>query len=469
MYSYVLKADTKTDSLSIECNWCVKQCQKVEEGEVIANIKGKRINAEQSGYVWLNKQSLNKLYLSISSNTTKYVSRRDNLVFEVYDTFEDLKTFHPDSDKFYLDFYKNKNYLKKDETLACIRKDGKELLIKAEEDGYYVTDFESIKANYDEAPNIVYVRYDSKLGYITKEPINEIQPEKDAFTGKLSLSMRKSFNKLEFKNNLTSLSESLHNCLFCLDISREYRIFLVSAPYIINSSKRASFINFEIQDSECLISFIHPKREYKLQSGDKITLLFSNNQVLEYKFNTSSKILDSIYNIQKCVLTEDELNCFCNEKFLKARIEFADGSEPRTYNFDEKDYFADICTLQHIYSNAFRKAVMNANITLPTGKPEEEVASDDTSTASSCYVYLMFDTTTNFYKIGISNNPEYREKTLQSEKPTILKICSKKYPHRKIARAIEKALHETFQSCHVRGEWYNLSDGDVNMIIETLT
>lgn len=465
MYSYVLKADTKNDSLSIECNWCVKQCQKVEEGEVIANIKGKRINAEQSGYVWLNKQSLNKLYLSISSNTTKYVSRRDNLVFEIYDTFEDLKTFHPDSDKFYLDFCKNKNYYKKDEPLSCVRKGGKELLIKAEEDGYYVTDFErSIRTSfYDEAPNIIYTRYDSELDYCTRGLVLDINAIKDAFTGRLSLKMREAFRK---SFNFLSYS-AYQKYAYTLDF---WRCFMDDSPFNLRfPASRNSFFTFEIQDSECLICFIHPKREYKLQSGDKITLLFSNNKVLEYKFNTSSKILDSIYNIQKCVLTGDELNCFCNEKFLKARIEFADGSEPRTYNFDEKDYFADICTLQHIYSNAFRKAVMNANITLPTGKPEEEVALDDTSTASSCYVYLMFDTTTNFYKIGISNNPEYREKTLQSEKPTILKICSKKYPHRKIARAIEKALHETFQSCHVRGEWYNLSDGDVNMIIETLT
>lgn len=29
-----------------------------------------------------------------------------------------------------------------------------------------------------------------------------------------------------------------------------------------------------------------------------------------------------------------------------------------------------------------------------------------------CYVYLMNDTTNNYYKIGISKNPTYREKTL---------------------------------------------------------
>ena len=40
-----------------------------------------------------------------------------------------------------------------------------------------------------------------------------------------------------------------------------------------------------------------------------------------------------------------------------------------------------------------------------------------------CYVYLMFDAKTKLYKIGISNAPEWREKTLQSEKPSIKNCC----------------------------------------------
>jgi hypothetical protein len=35
------------------------------------------------------------------------------------------------------------------------------------------------------------------------------------------------------------------------------------------------------------------------------------------------------------------------------------------------------------------------------------------------YVYLMIDKNTGYHKIGFSKNPKHREKTLQSEKPTI--------------------------------------------------
>lgn len=88
--------------------------------------------------------------------------------------------------------------------------------------------------------------------------------------------------------------------------------------------------------------------------------------------------------------------------------------------------------------------------------------------AEYCYVYLMHDTSNGFYKIGISNNPEYRESTLQGEKPTIEKICDKKYPSRKIASAIESSLHKVFESKRIRGEWFRLDSIDVWQISETL-
>ena len=80
----------------------------------------------------------------------------------------------------------------------------------------------------------------------------------------------------------------------------------------------------------------------------------------------------------------------------------------------------------------------------------------------------MIDTTNNFYKIGISNEPIYREKTLQSEKPTIELICSKEFPSRTIAESIEKALHEAFATKRIRGEWFNLDIQEVEEIKNTL-
>ena len=68
----------------------------------------------------------------------------------------------------------------------------------------------------------------------------------------------------------------------------------------------------------------------------------------------------------------------------------------------------------------------------------------------------------------MSNNPEYRERTLQSEKPTIEKVCARQYPSRIIAEAIESALHKAFGEKRLRGEWFDLTQEEVEMLKATL-
>ena len=81
----------------------------------------------------------------------------------------------------------------------------------------------------------------------------------------------------------------------------------------------------------------------------------------------------------------------------------------------------------------------------------------------------MIDTTNNYHKIGISNHPDYRERTLQSEKPTIELISNKRFPNRKIASSFEQALHQAYSEKRVRGEWFELDGDEVEDIKESLT
>ncbi len=71
--------------------------------------------------------------------------------------------------------------------------------------------------------------------------------------------------------------------------------------------------------------------------------------------------------------------------------------------------------------------------------------------------YLMKDSNTGMYKIGMSTNPKFREKTLQSEKPTIsmVKVWNED---------IEKELHEIYKYQRVRGEWFILNKIQVRYI-----
>tara|TARA_R110000803_G_C11920573_1_gene314285 strand:+ start:54 stop:842 length:789 start_codon:yes stop_codon:yes gene_type:complete len=65
--------------------------------------------------------------------------------------------------------------------------------------------------------------------------------------------------------------------------------------------------------------------------------------------------------------------------------------------------------------------------------------------------YILKDNNTGYYKIGKSNNPLNREKTLQSEKPTYTLIKTFK-------NNIEKDLHNKYKKERIRGEWFNINN-----------
>ena len=73
----------------------------------------------------------------------------------------------------------------------------------------------------------------------------------------------------------------------------------------------------------------------------------------------------------------------------------------------------------------------------------------------------MIDKNTGLYKIGRSINPKIRERTLQSEKPTIELLY-----FREGYDLDEKFLHNFFKDKRVRGEWFDLNFEDRQFIKE---
>jgi len=76
---------------------------------------------------------------------------------------------------------------------------------------------------------------------------------------------------------------------------------------------------------------------------------------------------------------------------------------------------------------------------------------------SKTKTYIMKDSHNNLYKIGKSINPRVRERTLQSEKPSIkiVKVFDKD---------IERKLHKDYSKHRVRGEWFELNKIQVKYI-----
>ena len=153
------------------------------------------------------------------------------------------------------------------------------------------------------------------------------------------------------------------------------------------------------------------------------------------------------------------------------RITFADNRRTSIDGVNESDWTTSFLAgdVFRNYACSFDTELNEREIEIEHHKTTKLLKGKDVSLGDSCHVYLMHDTTNGFYKIGISNNPEYREKTLQSEKPSIEIVCSKEYPIRSIAEAFEAALHKAFASKRIRGEWFSLDETDVMVLVKTLS
>lgn len=77
------------------------------------------------------------------------------------------------------------------------------------------------------------------------------------------------------------------------------------------------------------------------------------------------------------------------------------------------------------------------------------------------YVYLMLNKRNLLVKIGRSNHPSHRERTLQAEEPEVLLLA-----YWKAGPEAEKALHSRFSSKRQRGEWFELDFRGIRAIRE---
>lgn len=90
-------------------------------------------------------------------------------------------------------------------------------------------------------------------------------------------------------------------------------------------------------------------------------------------------------------------------------------------------------------------------------KSKSKVVIKKQAKSKEAVCYMMKDTLSGLYKIGMSVNPKHRERTLQSEKPSIkmVKVFDKN---------IEKELHDKYKAQRVRGEWFELNKVQVRYI-----
>jgi len=222
------------------------------------------------------------------------------------------------------------------------------------------------------------------------------------------------------------------------------------------------------------ITFEFLYRELKLRKKDTITFLFENGNLIEFdltsKFHTvTPKQVKGVH----VPISQQELEVLSEQNLDQVRV--YQKSINYTFDIDTGDYVEvwDVTkkNKQYVIKNLFSDHLAQVQTHLEEYKPlvSKDEYQEEQGVDSLCYVYLMVDRVNGFYKIGISNEPEYRERTLQSEKPSIELITSKKFPNRTLAGSFEKALHETYDSKRLRGEWFELSEQDAEHIKQVLS
>lgn len=323
------------------------------------------------------------------------------------------------------------------------------------------------------------------LGYVVDDEMDFIYPyeldnHKDTFTHEISIEWKQIAG---FKTTVgVPLSIKNIDSLYISNYFKEGKLFLVFnfATMYIKLKKgdtiSLKFNNGEILDftlisrpSKNINNVILPENNEHYLSSIYVDDIFE--QISHYAPVNIGKKKASIRRNAFC-LSRKDIFLFLSETLSAFRLTF--NSEGGSYidgKIENKIMTENECP--KIIKNMFIKMVgqisaFDPSYSMDKLKDNELVSICDNVTHDSCYVYLMHDEANNFYKIGMSNNPVYREGTLQSEKPTIKLIVSHKYPTRKFAAAIETALHNMYSDVHVRGEWYRLNKDDVNVIVEGL-
>lgn len=88
------------------------------------------------------------------------------------------------------------------------------------------------------------------------------------------------------------------------------------------------------------------------------------------------------------------------------------------------------------------------------------LSGDDVNAIRLTHIYLMFDPSSGLYKIGRSSNPITRLKGVQKERSLTQLI----YTSPKCAVRTETTLHKIFAHKRIIGEWFDLSDSDIEAI-----
>ena len=222
-----------------------------------------------------------------------------------------------------------------------------------------------------------------------------------------------------------------------------------------------------------ILRISYSTKGFKEHRNVKVHFKFVDGSILSFSvLDTSVRMASRVQYVSiRVPLSASAISQFQNCGWEKLRVDHPNGEAAFTIENEMDEHSGAYSqSLFKFYTKRFYSALAELGI-IPTSLNSNALTAHDNPVfqEDACYVYLMLDAANGYYKIGMSNHPEYRERTLQSEKPSIVKICAKRFPTRLIAQSIESALHNVYAAKRVRGEWFDLTELEVAQIKETLS
>lgn len=328
--------------------------------------------------------------------------------------------------------------------------------VKSKYDGcIYIEKFDAIPApdnEYDfgiDDGDILYTLYHDQKTLISRKFQSFVSMEEDSFTGSKNIVWEYGFAGRAFD---------------------EFGIDTWDCFEMMSRNGQSLYISFFYFEGHRQMIFGAKSREINMSKGDEVALLLKDEATGE--FHHLNYVLENSYNSFKhslfdvafsTVISSDDIFMLSEYDCVGWRV----ATYRKTYQGENYSSWTPASIAPVVLRNAVReyKDCLSDN-----DIPEEhfDVTKDNSvynaPSAEACSVYLMHDVANGYYKIGMSNNPVYRESTLQSEKPTIELLCSKEFPSRALASAIESALHKVYDAKRLRGEWFSLAENDVSEI-----
>ena len=94
----------------------------------------------------------------------------------------------------------------------------------------------------------------------------------------------------------------------------------------------------------------------------------------------------------------------------------------------------------------------------------EQLRSDDSFKTKEGFVYLARDSSSNYTKIGITTNIASRSSNMRVSNPFVEIVAAAYSEH---PRDLEKALHKIHAAKWVCGEWFDLSQQDIDAVVRS--